>query len=314
MSAARDWVRLSATYGAAGEADAWGLVMSHYLRDELEQAAQLVQSLGVGSGAAHLDTVRMIEAEYLTRSTSKTLEMRSDLWFEFVPRELGADRPEIWSICLGEIDEVLRALGVRRSPPMLVTILARRAVTPWTPMGMGLCVHKEPYEKLCLPHEVLADDDELAAAIRHEAAHAQVAELSQGRCAPWLDEAIAMALEGGADSELREGLAEWPDSWANPEELDALFDEDAPNEETQELLLLAYEQCALIGETLVSMCGTRGLGEIASRVARGGTFDEIWRRIRGRSSEEQALRAVVGIGIDELFERARSRNEGSTRR
>lgn len=303
MKAGREWVGLVDRYGPAGEAQAWGVAYQHYLWDRLEQAREAADALGAGEAGLGLFTYRMIEAEYLTRQSAEVTPITDWLELEAHPGA-SAQRRGLAKACVAACDDVARMFGYAHGPATRITILAEAAITPWTPGAHGFCVDKYPFEKICLPAELLHDPENLAGAIRHEYAHAMAINRSQGRCPLWLDEAIAMVADGAFDEEAWREFADGKAEFYNAEDLESAFHDDRDDPEGRDEVWYAYQQASILGEYLGETYGEQELGRLLDSIGSPGVFGEVMRRLRADDPAEPALRKVYGFGIAELFERA----------
>lgn len=283
----------------------WRLALENYYWDRLDEAFEQASALGAGSEAYGLRTYRLIEAEHLTRQSSRVRAVNDWLSVETIDAELGAGWDEVAQESLLACDDVAKRLAWTHGPPVLLTILADEADAPWTPGRHGFCVDKHPYEKICLPCYLLDDPNEFRNAVRHEYAHVVSLNWAQGKCPRWLDEAIAMRMGGELDQRALSHFGREPADWLGWRDLDDAYLEDREAELGRRKVWLAYQESALIGRFLVAQGGESSLGDLLRRLGRSGLGEALATRILERPPGESAVRQVYGFGLAELFEAAR---------
>jgi hypothetical protein len=290
-------------YGSTGEYAAWRAVLAAYEADRLEEAFEAAKDLGAGTLGFGLHTFRMIEAERFTRVQSAMVSIEEGLDLEFVEEEVPR-----WSeparIAQESLQGTAKALGLNRTIPILLTVLAAAANTPWTPGRHGFCAAKTGFAKVCLPHDLLSDPRELGTALRHEFAHALALEAAAGLCPMWLDEAVAMAVAGEADPHVGRRFRQGSIPWLPEAKLDAAFRGDRESTNGQQAVWAAYQQSALIGGYLVRAGGTTSLGRLLQAHRLGG-LPRFMAMLRGERTSDTALRAVYGCPARELLKKVK---------
>lgn len=292
---------LQAKWGSVGlDHIDWRVAIQHYDAERLEEAYETALEVGVGQGAHYVSWFRIIEAEFRTREHAEVKQLRQNLELEFVPEEAGDRLAEAERICLAAVDDIGGRFDFGHESPTRLTVLAAETDAPWLYGRYGVCILKDPYYKICVPHRLLFDEGQLYDTIRHEYAHVVVGTLSEGRAPRWLDEAVAMIAEGGIPARERRRFARGEEEWLGHEDLEA----DLRDLEDSEDKYLAYMQAGLVGEYLVATYGEKSLGEMLRGFSDHSYWKELWMRIRGTSSEKEAIDQVYRLNLETLFERA----------
>jgi hypothetical protein len=299
------WEDVAERYGATGEGVAWKAVVNDYHWDRLTEAYEEALSLGTGTGAFGIFTVRMIEAEFATRQLAQRRQVNDWLEIEWIEGEVPLSFHELRDLVIGAADKMCAQFGWTHGPKTLVTVLARGANAPWAPGRHGFCVDKHPYDKICLPGYLTDDLAQLDEAMRHEYAHVMTLNRSNAQVPIWLDEAIAMRASSGMQGDAKQMFARgtWP--WLSHEELGAAFRTDRESSAGQNLVWRGYQQSAAIGEYLGSTFGDRELGRLMDGFANNSVVADFLMRLRGREPVEEALREVYRFGVRELWVKAR---------
>jgi len=301
----RAWRRHADRYGAASTYEGWRLVHQRYLADQLAEALDLAQSLGAGQAALGLSLYRLVEAEALTRQLAHRESVRPWLMLETIHEELTVTPDELTRWVLSACDEVAAKLQWTHGPPVLFTLFAEAANTPWTPDRHGFCVDKVPYTKICLPWYLQSQPEEFAEAVRHEYTHVVMLHLGQGRVPRWLDEAAAMTLGGQLEEAALRRFIRHRESWLDPDELDDAYYEDREDREGARVVSAAYQQSAWLGRWLAQRYDVAGFGELARRCAPAGFLSELRLRIAGQDPADRALRQTLRRSMTQVFGDAR---------
>lgn len=276
----------------------WDVALAAYDADQLDDAFAIAQELGTGYGSGNLGWFRSIEAEWITRQSARTVSISDWLTLEADPEHvedltvLGASIQQI-------IEEVATRFGMSQRPNVLACVLVPAAIAPWTEGKKGLCIAKNDFFKLLLPPEVASDAEERDAAVGHEAIHVVTHCLSEGRIARWLDEAIAMMVEGPLDERTRKDFADGTLEWLEADDLEADF-----HSADEEEVWLAYEQAAWIGRYLLAQGDSEKVGRLLKKLAPSGTWSEFRLRLMNERPEDAALKAVFGFDVATLFDRS----------
>ncbi len=300
----KDWAGLADRYGSIGESGEWSVIFDHYLWDRLPEAYQSAKSLGAGMGGSGLVGFRSIEGEYRTRQRGEVVEWKPWLDFEFVADEVTMPLERIMSRTLRACDSVARRTGFEHGPKTLISVLTVDSNVPWMPGRQGYCIDKYPYEKICIPANSFAHADDYDHLIQHEYSHVINLNLSEGKCPVWLDEAVAMALGGGADLRAWKMLANGEAEWLGVEDLDRSFRLNREDERERSSVWLGYEQAAVIGHYLESLGGTKKLGQLMRAFSNNSVVTDLLMAVRGTRPSEEALQEVYGLGIEKVFAQA----------
>jgi hypothetical protein len=294
----------ASAYGAAGEYAAWQAVQDAYKADRLEEAFDAAKGLGAGIAGFGLYTFRMIEAEQFTRTQSHIAPIAEGLDLEIVEDEV-PDRPVLTVAVTDALREASTALGIHPVTPILVTLLAAAANTPWTPGRHGFCMAKIGFTKICLPFDLLEDRRELALALRHEFSHALARDAAAGLCPMWLDEAVAMVVGEGPAPRAATLFRHGSLPWLTEAKLDGAFRADRESDGGRSAVWAAYQQSALLGAHLVKAGGLALLGRTLEAHV-GNPWDRFWSLVRNERPTDRALRTVYGYPTRELFRRTRT--------
>lgn len=292
---------LAAKWGSVGiDHVDWKVAIAHYDAERLSDAYETALDVGVGSGGHYVTWFRTIEAEYLSSERAAVQLLRQDLELEFVEEELENRFEEVRETVLSAIEEIGARFEYGHESPVRVSVLAQATDAPWLFGRYGYCILKDPYYKICVPNRLIFDRNQLFDTLRHEYAHVVVGTLSDARAPRWLDEAIAMVAEGGVSSSARRRFAVEGEEWLTHEELEA----DLRDLDDSEEKWLAYMQAGLVGEFLAERYGEKSLGEMLRGFSDHSYWKELWMRIRGTTSEEEAIDQVYRLSLDALFEQA----------
>jgi hypothetical protein len=276
----------------------WKLAIDAYYWDRLEQAYGLALELGVAYGWQEW-FFRLIQAEAVTRGESQTLKIDEQLSLEYVPSELhhvSQVAADIGHACA----EVRSRFGWNEDAKTLIAILAEETDAPWTVGRAGYMMDKYPYDKICLPRTATHTSREFQSAIRHEYAHVMVLNLSQGKAAMCLHEAITMLAQDWSREEDWSKFAASAEPWLDPVALTAAFD-DQHDPSRFQARSLAYSQSAALGFYLKSLGGETKIGELLRAFADNSNLAELKMALTGQSPADEALRQVYGFGERELF-------------
>lgn len=291
------------------EGSLWAAVGELYDRDEVVAAHELAESLGTGEFGWNLGFFRSIEAEAATRRESRVVNLAPWLEFEYLPHEVRNYRA-LAEATLGTCDLVAARLGWDHGAKTRIAILADEADAPWATNPHGYHSPRVPYDKICLPAYVQDDLGEFRQAVAHEYAHVVTHHLTEGRAPRWLSEAVSVLAERNFDPKAMRALA--AGKWRAPGPLEAAFAGDEEGENPEWEVWLAYQQSGWIGRFLVGLGDERRLAELLRAHVGGGTWKRVLGLIGGRSPTDQALRAVYGLSVGELFARALKALETST--
>lgn len=289
----RPYEPLTARYGSVGESGEWREAIEAYYRDELEPAWAIAQRLGAGFGGAALRWYRMIEGEALTRERAEVVEINPWLSFEGAV-ELDDERRDAM---VASCERVGKGLEWGFEMPARITAMLPDVDAPWHEARYGYCVDKYPYDKVCVPHAAYHDPELLARVVAHEYTHVVTLNLTQNRIPHWLDEGLAMLMEGAPPHPV--------DRWLSPTEMEAAFEADRREAVGLSRSGHAYSQAAGLVRHLRALGGDAKLARILRAFTNNSAWTEIRINLLGEPSVEEALHEVYGMGQAELFEAAR---------
>jgi hypothetical protein len=290
-------------YGSIGEGGEWRQAIEAYYQDNVEAAYQIALSLGAGFGGSALNWYRMIEGEALARQQGTVQKITDWLQIEKVDNELqGVHGLEetVQAAC----EEVAERLGWTFEVPTLVTVLVREADNPWHGARFGYAVDKVPYDKVCVPNAVCHDPEQLRSVIAHEYSHIVTLNLTDNRAPQWLEEGIAMFIQGEPLASSFAPFHARPSDWLSPHDLDLAFGVDRRDAETHRAVRHAYQQAAVLVHYLHSLAGEEGLRRLLRAFTNNSLWDEVKINVLGAPSVEEALHEVYKVGQGEVFELA----------
>ncbi len=179
--------------------------------DRLSEArAAMEQALRAGFHPGDLyDLQRSIEAELGARLAGSRIRVDEHLLIEADPAMWGADWPAILRVVREAAVSVGDALGVRWGKPVLVTVVPDEDYVEFVHARFGYYRERAPWHKVCLPPSAVYPPSVLTRASRHEIAHAAAHQLAGDGHPRWLDEGIAVLMEGSllADERRRYAIA-----------------------------------------------------------------------------------------------------------
>jgi len=291
-------------YGGAGASVGWKIVLDLYYQDRIQEAFNEAVALGVGEAAYGTRMYRMVEAEYRSWEVSEVLEVTNILSVE-LPTELEPEAKEfVLQAAQEELESVFKRMGYEPVEKVRLSLLMPESQAMWNPYRSGYCVDKVPFDKVCLPVSMVGNEAAFRGALRHEFAHVVNLNLGQGFMPMWMEEAIAMTMEGFSGGKYLQALRSGEPIWRNPRDLDGLFAGDRRVESTQNGIWEAYQQSGLIGRYLVGLKGEAGLGELGRAFSDNTMLQEIKMRLTGQAPADEALRETFGVGLDEVFDAA----------
>ncbi len=293
-------------YGSVGDGVIWKQIYGEYKADRLDNAAELLASVGVGPVGHGLAFSRMIEAEYGTRKGSFVEPQDETLILEMRQQSPLEQWEQLRESARRAFEATASALGFAESPKVLVTLIFEELDTPWTPGRFGFHTLKQEYHKICLPERIMERPTELHQALMHEYSHVVSSYLTQETCPTWLDEAIAMAVSEARRWHFRDEVLSGRAAWLDHSDLDIAFHGAIGDPEEAARMHRAYEQASWIGAYLSSLKGTKGLGELLAAFGDNSFWDEVKIRVLGVMRADEALKQTFEISVQETFEQARS--------
>lgn len=291
-------------YGGAGASVGWKIVLDLYYEDRIQEAFNEAVALGVGEAAYGTRMYRMVEAEYRSFGVSEVHDVTEILSVE-LPKELEeSDKEFVLRAAREELESVFSSMGYEAIEKVRLSLLMPESQAMWNPYRSGYCVDKVPFDKVCLPVSMIGNEPAFRGALRHEYSHVVNLNLAQGHMPTWMEEAIAMIMEGNLSGQYLAALRTGAATWRNPRDLDALFAGDRRVATTQNGIWEAYQQSGMIGQYLVALKGKSGLGELGRAFSDNSVLQEIKMRLTGQTPADEALRETFGMGLDEVFDAA----------
>ncbi len=284
----------TARYGTVGQSGEWHEAIEAYYRDAMPQAYAMASALGAGYGGSALRWYRMIEAEARVREIAQITAIAPWLSFE-AAEELDDERRELMREAC---ERVAGTLGWNFEMPARIAVLLPESDAPWHEARYGYCVDKYPYDKICVPHAAYADPATLARVVAHEYTHVITLNLTQARIPHWLDEGLAMTMEGAPPRPV--------ETWLEPTALNAAFEADRREATGLARSGHAYSQAAQLVRHLRRLKGDAGLAKLVRAFTNNSVWDEIKINLLGEPSVEEALHEVYGLGQRELFAAAQA--------
>ena len=278
----------------------WKLAIDLYHAEKLEEAYDQAVETGMGAAAQYLHWFRIIEAEYVTAIRSNVTSIRNNAELEWIDDESGDFVEEIKAIALEAFDGVGAKLDFDHSSMVRLTVLAAETDAPWLDGRFGYCIQKKPFYKICIPIAIVNQRDVMLETLRHEYAHVVVGTIADRRAPRWLNEAVAQTISGEANAGLAAPFVQGAAKWQSPSSLEAAFNEPQSSQERR----LAYAQSALIGAYLSNRFGEKSLGDMLRGFSDNSILQELWMRVRGVHSEEEAIEQVYELSTKELFKQA----------
>jgi hypothetical protein len=284
------------------------LAFELYHLDLVVESERQIAGHGLGETASQLRWFRLIEAEALLQERGEVFDPDGPFSLETVPAETFHGEARLFELICRAVADLCSNLSCDVPVPVRVAVLCRESEAPWATNPNGYWVHKDPYDKICLPFVLLEDEAEFRRALLHEYAHVITAYLSDDQAPTWLHEAVSMWAETMGESEDVDG--ECPESWLDPISLDRLLEGEA-TEET-DTVFQGYLQCQWIGRKLQELGGGTMLRHLLLDLGDPGVGKNISRLVNPSRRMDGSLRAVYGIGCRELFGQARQLMLGSS--
>ena len=274
-------------------------VLEAYYWDKMEAAYEGALAMGTGSTGDGARLYRQIEGEWLTRKVAATVQLEELLSIEFSEAEV-TYTDELGKIVITACEEACQRLGYKSESGVLITVLTEEADAPWSPGRSGYFVDKYPYDKICVPQRATLSED-LKPVVMHEYAHAAVLNLANGHAPRWLNEMVAVTLEGGPDKQVMKGFATGVHPWLKPVDLGVnyLAERNGP---TRELVYLAYQQSACIGAYIVKEFGEASFNKLLTSFADNSFIKELAMRATNVNPADEAIKETYGINERQLFD------------
>lgn len=286
-----------------------GKARDFWREDRLDLAcAAMQEALKVGIPPGDLyDFQRTVEAEWAARRASIREQLSDHLILEADPEAWVEMLPDIRRIAREALEDIEAALGVEWSKPVLLALFTSDEWLQFMHARYGYYAERTECHKICLPPAAIRSLHIFARATRHEMGHAAAHELAGESIPRWLDEGIAVHLEGGAGSEesrLLRSLERKP----RLDSISAAFESyrvDLGTGESRAAYAAAGDFISAL-DARAGMAGIRrllagirrtGRADKATRAAFGVPLDELEREWReGSAAKREAMKLIVGLG------------------
>jgi hypothetical protein len=276
---------MASLLGRYGGADVHlAMARRFWQEDRLREAdAAMEQALRAGLPPGDFyDLQRTIEAELGARTAGEIRRIDEHALIEADPDAWGDAWPELVAGVRSAVAEVGDRLGVRWGRPTLVTLVPNDEWVQFVHARYGYYRERVPWHKVCLPPSAILPLSVFARAVRHEVSHAAIHQLAGDEAPRWLDEGIAVLMEGGArpDERRRYLLAAARGGRPALDEVSALlegYDLDLSSGRAG----ICYAAAGDFAAWLLDRGGWSGLAQILRRVGHGETVDRAIRRAIG---------------------------------
>lgn len=177
------------------------MARAYWREDRLNLAfAAIKQALRVGIPAGDwYDFQRTVEAEWGARRIGSLWRIGEHFILEADRRQWGGWWEAIQKTAIAAQQDVEAALGVRWAKPALVTLIPRDDWVAFMHARYGYYSERKEWHKICLPPSAVRPVSVFREALHHEIGHAAVHQIAGDRAPRWLDEGIAVMLEGPAN-------------------------------------------------------------------------------------------------------------------
>lgn len=167
--------------------------------DRLDLAnAAMCQALRVGVPPGPLyDFQRVLEAELGARLAGSLIRVGEHLILEADPLRWGGYWPHLIKTAAAALQRVEAALDVRWAKPVLITLIPEDEWVGFLRARYGYYAARTESHKVCLPPCAISTKSQLRRAVLHEATHAAVQQLAGDDVPRWLNEGLAVTMEGG---------------------------------------------------------------------------------------------------------------------
>jgi len=277
-------------------------VLEAYYWDRMEAAYEGALAMGTGITGEGARLYRQIEGEWLTRKVAKNIQIEDWLNIEFSESEI-TYTDDLGKIVADSCREAGRRLDYKNASGILITVLTDEADAPWVPGRSGYFVDKYPYDKICIPRRAALDPDDLRKVLMHEYAHAAVLNLANGHAPRWLNEMIAVTIEGGPDPEAMKAFATGKHPWLKPVDLGVNYLAERSGD-TRELVYLAYAQSACIGAYIVAEFGEASFHKLLTSFADNSFLKELAMRAANVNPADEAIKETYRVNERQLFDAA----------
>lgn len=274
----------------------WAATRALYLEDLVEDA--LVEADRLGGFDSN-----EIHAEAEVRAHGQVWNPRAWLMVEALPDAIPDDfDPLVETIAL-TCEELSSAFRWNQQESTLITFLPSQFEVDWMPARWGYFVDKKPYDKICLPHDLLRNKLELRRAVRHEFMHDISWNKTNGHDPRWLSEALATLAEDRLNADSWDAFRRDPKLWLSPTELVGMLGADQRRSDGTRGIRLAYDQASFIARYLADRGGTPKLADLLEAIGNESILRNVELLALNRTRTDGALRHIYRLSEDACFER-----------
>ena len=241
-----------------------------------------------------------IEAEALVREKGTIFHPRPWLMIEAIEQEVGGDFQKVQQVIAENSDALCDEYGWDRSKKLMVTFLPWEAEVPYMPARWGFFSSRNPYDKICLPYHLLANELLLISTFRHEVTHYITRNVCSGREARWVTEGLATINENRNYTPIIAKMKE-ATVWFDPTRVDALLTSDNRDQALQENIHFAYAQSNALVRTLIAQKGHPLFKDFLAAIGHETLWSDASWKILGTSYTSGALSHVYKISEHEFF-------------
>lgn len=276
------------------EVEEWTTVLGLYFQDKVEEAAALLDTVGIGNRGEYTSLRRMIYAEAETARRALLNDLSPALALEFIPSELPVDPDDLGKLALEQFEELCRILRWKAPSPTLISILHWNADLGF---HLGYEMPKQSYDKVCI-NPITFEDGSFEGVLRHELAHVVSYNLSEALVPTWVTEGVSIVLGGQ--------LERFRGKWRKPRELEAEFRRtSSPLRSELGARTEAYQQAGTLIQFLIDQFGFDKIHDLLRACAQESWVDFFRRSLAIGSRMDGPIRKVFGMSERSLFAKAR---------
>jgi hypothetical protein len=163
--------------------------------DLAHAAMELALQSGFPPGDLH-DFQRVIEAELGARQAGEQRRVAENLVLEASTERWGEHWKTIRDLSITALTEVESAFDARWSKPVLLTVIPDGEWVSFMRARYGYYAARTDNHKICLPPSAVSSRSQILRAMLHETSHAAVQEIGGDNVPIWLNEGLAVTMEG----------------------------------------------------------------------------------------------------------------------
>jgi hypothetical protein len=267
-----------------------GQAREYWRLDRLDlavRAMELALKAGVPPGPMY-DLQRTMESEMGARASGQRIRVAEHLTIEADPARWGGYWPVIASEAARALETVESTLDVRWSRPVLLTLIPEDDWVAFMHARFGYYTARTESHKVCLPPCAVRSQNQFRRAARHEMTHAAVHQLAGDDVPRWLNEGLAVLMEGGHESshagrrmrldEISAGFESWEVELGSPRSH------------------RSYSQAAEFTARLLQTTGWEGIRRVLVAVRDGAGIERAVARETGKRLKELERDWLAGAG------------------